>query len=540
MAKPTVAKNQIIPGPKFCRFCGAGLKSGAKFCANCGKTVVISSGNKPIRLLLPFIGLLVSLVGFLFASLFAQRYEAVQVVQIFLGLTAFMSGWVLISHLIKRLSRGSRVVKFLLWAVTLTLAIGFLVWVIMVYQSNSIAQQKDLLEVYVANVESSKILAKTGKPDAAKDQLANTAKELEELEVDSRLADYKLAVKEWAINSVADLPRAFTFTIGYSDAQAWLSQTIAEIAELKVYGDAAVARKDKDAMRGVTGRLAAVSHLLDNLDNQDYAAKPGVVYAAKRTVCTAGTPTICVADVKSSVSSGLKSGREYAAGTVSDSASWQATWQPIVSNLKGTPVPGVVESSQSGVPGPVPPAVNAFWADCNRLKGTDLGSSRKERLPTTESGYTCNYSQGGLKCWKLRTYSGRSFSGGAKGCPEQGLLPPPPSQSSKKTFDGTYTITSTGGKCNAGGFSASALEPISSSFQVKNGQIINPNGSNLVIGANGTATQNLNYNQAGVNLQGTSVVTFTSGKTFSGTWTIYGSSGEVSVSCNGTFTGQKQ
>lgn len=327
--------------------------------------------------------------------------------------------------LIRRLARGSRLITILLWFVVAVLGTGWLASAVTESENAVLARDKDLLSTYVANVETAKILTQSGQAKTAKDRPVSAGTQFESLETAPALSDYHLAVQAWIKDPSPELPRAFKINISYSNAQDWLRQSLDELAKLKAYGDAARTRGDKDAMRAVAGRLAALSHLLGNLDNQEFTVSAGTALAAARTVCTPGNPIVCVSDIKGSVGTAWHSARGYAVGTVSAPTDWGATWEPITNQLKGIPIPGVVESAQSGVPGPVPSAVNTFWADCNNLHGTNLGTSVKERLPTPAGGYTCNYPLDGLNCWSLLTYAGQLYKGGPAGCPTQGLLPMP-------------------------------------------------------------------------------------------------------------------
>lgn len=380
---------------------------------------------KPKRLWPSLLVLVVSIGAFIAASNYTELHPQAEWLMFLPAFTAFGASLSVLSHLIRRLARGSKLAKILLWFIVIVFSAGFLGWAVSKSENAALAREKDLLLVFVAGVESAKILTQSGQAEASNGQLDTVSTQLESLEIDPVLSDYSLAIQAWIKDPSPELPRAFKLGTSYTNAQDWLRQSLDEFAGLKAYGDAAIARGDKDAMRAVTGRLAALSHLLDNLDNQEFALSPGTVLAATRTVCTPGNPTVCVSDVKGSVGTVWRSARGYAVGTASAPAEWAAAWEPITAQLKGIPIPGVVESTQSGVPGPVPPAVNAFWADCNALRGTNLGTSVKERLPSTDGGYTCNYPVGRTNCWNLLTYAGQLYRGGPAGCPTQGLLPIP-------------------------------------------------------------------------------------------------------------------
>lgn len=70
----------------------------------------------------------------------------------------------------------------------------------------------------------------------------------------------------------------------------------------------------------------------------------------------------------------------------------------------------------------IPADVQAFYNECKAKGGISPGpGGKKERLPTTESGYTCWYQN--RTCWDFLTYSRERYMGGAPGCPELNLLP---------------------------------------------------------------------------------------------------------------------
>lgn len=69
----------------------------------------------------------------------------------------------------------------------------------------------------------------------------------------------------------------------------------------------------------------------------------------------------------------------------------------------------------------VPKDVQDFYDECTGKGGVITGEGGvKERLPTTEEGYTCWYEN--RSCWDFLTYSRERFMGGNPGCPETANL----------------------------------------------------------------------------------------------------------------------
>ncbi len=75
------------------------------------------------------------------------------------------------------------------------------------------------------------------------------------------------------------------------------------------------------------------------------------------------------------------------------------------------------------------PIVQIFYDNCQGKGGIIGGSGTvKVGLPTTESGYTCEYKHNGQACWGFLTYSGGEYMGGNKGCPEKNLVSAAPAK----------------------------------------------------------------------------------------------------------------
>ncbi|MBU0648672.1 hypothetical protein KJ969_00980 [Patescibacteria group bacterium] len=168
----------------------------------------------------------------------------------------------------------------------------------------------------------------------------------------------------------------------------------------------------------------------------------------KRDVCIPGkTASYCAEPVAQSTNEIAASAVGFATGDTTAEADWEKAWQDIDKIL---PPEGMVgpEVGQPGIEGghvtegagitigesafggetatptQYSPRVQIFHDACAAM-GSYVGGANKnkDRLPTTESGYHCNYKQADINCWDFLTYSGGRYMGGDVGCRELGLIP---------------------------------------------------------------------------------------------------------------------
>jgi len=148
------------------------------------------------------------------------------------------------------------------------------------------------------------------------------------------------------------------------------------------------------------------------------------------------TNVYCVEEVTQSVNEVETLAVGIAQGDKMAYSEWDGKWH----NLEGLGVISVGEPSSSGNS----PAVQKFYDDCAAEGGTVGGAGlAKSRLPTTESGYTCNYKidnghGGATDCWALLTYSGGRYAGGNDGCMEKNLLPNTAAEQAKEKTGGKW------------------------------------------------------------------------------------------------------
>lgn len=140
---------------------------------------------------------------------------------------------------------------------------------------------------------------------------------------------------------------------------------------------------------------------------------------------TGGSPTnvYCVEDAIQSTQEIESSAIGFAQGNKNAGTSWDENWH----NLDGA---GITVGESTTNSAGHSHSVQAFYDACSTKGGVVGGAGTvKSGLPTTESGYTCEYKgkdSGGtaVPCWDFLTYSGGRYMGGNKGCEQKNLLPP--------------------------------------------------------------------------------------------------------------------
>lgn len=336
--------------------------------------------------------------------------------------------------------------------------------------------QQSAAEIFAAESAGDELLATENATvgsatftNAVNDKIANSITNLDNLNLSKKdaLYDYKSAVKEWATEILAardqksweslfDEPRPFSINLTNDGAQQAFKASIAEIENLKEFGDAAIMKNDKETMRYISAKLLVQQHWLKGIEssNQSFFKLAGFsvisndvtnsviarVYAGffpnhpkrtwplvRRNVCSKGT---CITDFVKTLDPVVKfaanaksSAYKYGPGSARE---WQDAWKlakPMIQGAGGQALPcfGCVTEGQKNE-AKYPPSVQGFFDECTQSGGSS-GGGVKERLPTTESGYTCNYKSGGNVCWNFLTYSGGRYKGGNPGCPEQNLVP---------------------------------------------------------------------------------------------------------------------
>lgn len=167
------------------------------------------------------------------------------------------------------------------------------------------------------------------------------------------------------------------------------------------------------------------------------------------------TNVYCVEDVIQLINGIDASAVTFAQGSTNAQNGWNNGWH----ELEGL---GVISAGESAAPSSEhTPTVQAFYDACQAKGGLVGGAGTvKAGLPTTESGYTCEYKSdtprnGTQPCWDFLTYSGGHYMGGNTGCPTENLLPTNFDEKKLKAlggqWDGDYAVGGGTVKC-AGDF----------------------------------------------------------------------------------------
>lgn len=419
--------------------------------------------------------------------------------------------------------------------------------------------------------------------DASKEATAITT-EIDKIEVTSMFGSYSVSINSWLDDiasavageqdwyALPDFPGVFDITLDDREMKDALKNSVELITGLKESGDDAILRKDRDAMRYIAARLAVQQQWLDNLE---YAHHPGLltfsssVYAdsklktaVPRNPCIGEAGNMCLRDVRRIIPGVYRSALGYSVGDPVAEQSWTDSWDEASPGLEeaGYPVGGVgLHQGEPDQPA-VSDRLQDFYDECKAKGGTINSSGVKERLPTTESGYTCKYGDN-EGCWDFLTYSYRRFMGGNRGCPEQGLVPevkpslidsildpirdlnPFNGGDSKYKWDGTYTVSTTGGSCNVPYVNYTTLSPYSYEVVVKHNQIVTAGYDNIPIDENGRASINFSVTESGITVNYTDTMVFSENGTVSGSFHVSGGGAPtgiyVSVTCQGTYTGRR-
>lgn len=177
---------------------------------------------------------------------------------------------------------------------------------------------------------------------------------------------------------------------------------------------------------------------------------------APRKICIGNNANgvFCVEDAVQSVNEIEASTIGFAEGKKGATDDWNNGW-----HKEGGL--GVISQTPTNNSAGQSPAVQAFYNDCKGKGGIVGGAGTvKSGLPTTESGYTCEFKikdNGGasVPCWDFMTYSGGRYMGGNNGCQEENLVPKIDDQTMKdKTaglggrWDGVYSLSGTTIKCS--------------------------------------------------------------------------------------------
>lgn len=376
-----------------------------------------------------------------------------------------------------------------------------------------------------------------------------------------------------------DQPPYFRIALTDDELLGLFKDSLKRLADLKEFGDGAIKRGDRAGMRYIAAKLAVQDHFLNSLSLADdpslltsnlavYAREPispGSMAGRKRNPCFG--PNNCLVDATRIIPGVWRSALGYTVGEADAGKNWQESFkeaEPLI-EASGYPIGGTGITQGDQDKPKYSPAVQSFMDGC-KAKGGRVGGTGgvKERLPTTEGGYDCQYEQAAGQCWDRLTYSGGRYMGGNPGCPEQGLLPRPPekpiepSQPGEPTqapdqrrtqppvtstsWDGVYDVNANV-SCNVPGMWSSGLLPSATRITVKGNRVFDAQGGSYPINSSGQARMVINVSYSGVGVQAVQTFNFSRSGTVSGNISLSGG-GSVegtgfSINCSGSFSGSR-
>lgn len=597
----------------FCPNCGKKLQKSTKFCANCGASIHLkpeeakSAPKRPkaarrISFLILGLIFIAFIAGLISTSKDLQFKNSTGVILAILA--TFFGIWLFVELLVVFLKSFVKLIALSVKkpAVGITLVIVLIAsalainWAVSDYKYKQISPnlalvQDNLTDLFVAKSVGDALAGGKSAPyslETVGKNAQTVSDNLMNLKTASRLDDYKLAAADWANNIVTNSkdtknwanlgqdPGPFTLKLTASQAQESLKVSAEKIVSLKDYGDDAIARGDKQAMRYVAAKLQVQNHWLEGIDqstnpsflslkiNPVYALgrKIPIVPQKRRNPCI--SKTVCTDNVKKIAQGVWRSALGYAIGEKDAGTSWDNSWKdaaPLI-EASGHPISGTGITQGSQEKPKYPPAVQAFIDECGAKGGIIGGTGTvKERMPTTEDGRTCKYQNNA--CWDMLTYSGGRYMGGNPGCKEEGLLPkvapvqePPANPNNNNgngppviprvsSWDGTYSINANVG-CNVPGIYSSGLLPSATRITVKGNRVFDAQGGSYPIDSSGQARMVININSSGISVQATQTYAFyqSGGQaqvkgniTVSGGGSVQGQG--FSLNCSGSYSGQR-
>lgn len=564
----------------FCSKCGVKIEKGNKFCPKCGHSIS-GEAKEPAEAAKHGKGCawvcLIVIVIVLFSALSSYSGRIKNTPELKYGLYCLAAliilfiGWGLFKA-IKNLIKAFRTRP---WKTGLTA--GLIIAVIVIpallissYSRRRLADNFGAFQNSLADVLNAKYLGDDIMADKSSASFSSV-KAITQAAVDNMAKvkgddKYYQAIYDWAsqINTVAaskktwknlpDPPSGIGEVLSSQAAKYQYQISLDRTVLLKDYGDWAIAKDDKDAMRQIAAELKAEETWQNNLADQFAIDFINQAYAATNSVKTprASLPRggckgvmPCRRKTGPLISHLAQAARNFSVGSPGAAEEWKKDWDDFTKivkinngyNLEGL---GVIQNGQAKQD--ISPMEQAFNSECQAKDGTTGGTGGvKDRLPITLSAgaLNCDYKDGPRACWDTLTRVGQRLMGGENGCAELNLLPKPapvaapknsaPTATSKpkaKTttptakpatapnWDGNYNITMTKPNCDS---------PIELTvFQITGGAVNNLYGNNAPIDANGKATM--------VSGEMTMHFAFTENGV-SGTW----SAGQ----CNGTFQGSK-
>jgi len=448
--------------------------------------------------------------------------------------------------------------------------------------------QDNLVEVSASKLMGDSIMAGRNVPNMSMSKIAKTTQttsgNLKQLSASGALKSYKMAAITWndsvakAATSSAlwknlpESPPVFTLSLNDRKVNEYIEAGLQKVASLKEAGDIAIKRQDRQTMYYIAGQLLVQEYWLDGIM---HSKNPGFLSlrinfipsamawflgpANRKWLCNSRTVAARCGNANpvDLVNKIRHAAVEYA--TAQPGADEQ--WDKITADQLKAPTDqgqyietqGGVYNGQPNLPPQLSPKEKIFVDGC-KAKGGTTGETGGvyARMPTTETGIACHHGNG---CWDYLTRSGRNYSGGNSGCPEENILPPPPPPTSTPrpptraptrkpqnpqdpptttSWDGEYTTSMSGG-CSGQDMSfSSGILP--DRFTVRNNRVSTTLGSSAGINSSG-------YAQISSNVSGFNYVETFQFYSSGGGATVKGSiqlPNLQGINCSMNFSGNRQ
>ena len=199
-------------------------------------------------------------------------------------------------------------------------------------------------------------------------------------------------------------PPPFSLDMSDEEILRVLDEKISVIQDLKLSGDAAIAKNDRQGMLTVAAKLRVQNQYL----------KYHLFGTAGECPRSGG----CYPEITRALPAVIQAAGGYAYSAPEAAQTWSTSWTAADlviggggASVEGTGItlgpPDVFEAGEKA---------EIFFDNCT-FKGGVVGGTGgiKDRLPTTESGYTCWHDEN-KQCWDYLTYSGDYYVGGSGNC----------------------------------------------------------------------------------------------------------------------------
>jgi len=251
----------------------------------------------------------------------------------------------------------------------------------------------------------------------------------------AKIRDESVERKAWY--ALPDEPGEFGLRLKPEQAEELLRSAAVDIGKAKAFGDAALIRKDKNALLRIAAFLLVQKHWLNGLAHYEEAGwlarvtSPALAYTvdAKQVCFTAwnGKP-LCSVELQGQLTGVYEAALAAANGEKGAEDKWRDAWQAAAGlaaqalaasghtlEAQAQVVVGAEETAAEE-----PKRLKDFVERCRGSSGTIGGANKiADRLLTTEQGTYCSFKHGADNCWRYLTASGDYYSGGDVGCHEE-------------------------------------------------------------------------------------------------------------------------